>query len=291
MGSGLATVGASRVRVKPGPEGFGAEIGGVDLAGGLSAAEVAAVQAAFARHSVVWFRDQPLTHSQLEALSLQLGAFGAEPYAAPLPGHPHILEVRREPQETVAVFGGGWHSDWSFLETPPAATLLHAKIIPPVGGDTLFADGSRAWEALDGRRKRALEGLRGWHSATGPYGPEGYFAKETGRVGMTIYSSPEADCRISHPLVRTHPVTGRKSLFISPGYTVGIEGMSPDESRPLLEDLFAHMTEDRFVLRHRWAADTLTIWDNRCVLHHATGGYDGHRRVLHRTTLVGERPV
>jgi taurine dioxygenase len=291
MASGLAKVGASAVWERPAPEGFGAELGGVDLAGGLSDAEAAATRTALARHAVIWFRDQPLTHPQLEALSLQLGAFGREPYAAPLPGHPHILEVRREPRETVAVFGGGWHSDWSFLETPPATTLLHAKIIPPVGGDTLFADGTLAWEALDGDRQRALEGLRGLHSASGPYGPEGYFAKETGRIGMTIHSSPDADGRISHPLVRTHPVTGRKSLFISPGYTIGIEGMDPGESRPLLDSLFAHMTQDRFVLRHRWAADTLTIWDNRRVLHHATGGYDGHRRVLHRTTLVGERPV
>ncbi|MDO9222082.1 MAG: TauD/TfdA family dioxygenase [Caulobacter sp.] len=291
MGWRLAEVGVSAVRVKARTGGFGAEIGGVDLARGLSVAELSAVRAAFARHSVVWFRDQPLNHEQLEALSLQLGAFGQEPYAAPLPGHPHILEVRREPQETVAVFGGGWHSDWSFLEAPPAATLLHAKIIPPVGGDTLFADGAAAYETLPDETKRALEGLRAWHSATGPYGPEGYFAKESGRVGMTILSSPEADRRFSHPLVRTHPVTGRKSLFISPGYTVGVEGMDAAESGPLLASLFAHMTADRFVIRLAWAADTLTLWDNRCVLHHATGGYDGHRRVLHRTTLVGERPV
>lgn len=287
----VAVKSATGLWVSPGPEGFGAGIGGVDLSRGLSPDDLAAVQAAFARYSVVWFRDQPLTHPQLEALSRQLGDFGDEPYAAPLPDHPHILEVRREPEETVTVFGGGWHSDWSFLETPPAATLLHAKIIPPVGGDTLFADGSRAYEALDSATKQAIAGLRGWHSATGPYGPEGYFAKETGRVGMTIYSSPDADKRLSHPLVRTHPVTGRRSLFISPGYTVGIEGMDPAESSPLLARLFAHMTEDRFVIRHSWAPDTLTLWDNRCVLHHATGGYDGHRRVLHRTTLVGERPV
>ena len=286
-----AAISGSEIWVTPKPDGFGAEIGGVDLAHGLSAAELRVVNAVFARHSVIWIRGQPLTHRQLEALSLQLGAFGQEPYAAPLAGHPHIREVRREPQETVAIFGGGWHSDWSFLETPPAATLLHAKIIPPVGGDTLFADGSRAYEALDGDRQSALEGLRAFHSATGPYGSEGYFAKETGRVGMTIYSSPEADKRYSHPLVRTHPVSGRKSLFISAGYTVGIEGMDPEQSGPLLADLFEHMTQDRFVLRHSWAADTLTIWDNRCVLHHALGGYDGHRRVLHRTTLVGERPV
>ncbi len=290
MGSPVVTETASTLRVTPGPDGFGASIEGVDLAKGLSSTDRDLVLAAFARHSVVWFRDQPLPHEQLEALSLQLGAFGQEPYAAPLPGHPHILEVRREPEERVAIFGAGWHSDWSFLEQPPAATLLHAKIIPPVGGDTLFADGSRAWEALSPADQRALEGLRTFHSAAGPYGPEGYFAKETGRVGMTIYSSPEAEKRFSHPMVRTHPVSGRKSLFISPGYTVGVEGMDPAESAPLLARLFAHMIEDRFVLRHSWAADTLTMWDNRCVLHHATGGYDGHRRVLHRTTLVGERP-
>jgi taurine dioxygenase len=286
MGSAASSV----IDVKARPDGFGAEITGVVLARPLPPSDREAVMAAFARHGVVWFPDQTLTHKQLEAFSLQLGAFGETPYAATLPGHPHILEVRREPEETVPVFGGGWHSDWSFLETPPAATLLHAKIIPPVGGDTLFADGAAAYDALPVGEQKALSSLRALHSATGPYGPEGYFARETGRVGMTILTDSRADERHAHPLVRTHPVTGRRSLFVSPGYTVGIEGLDDEAASAILTPLFEHMIEDRFVLRVRWRPDMLTLWDNRRVMHLATGGYDGHRRVMHRTTIVGERP-
>ncbi|HWA59866.1 MAG TPA: TauD/TfdA family dioxygenase [Caulobacteraceae bacterium] len=271
--------------------GLGAEIRGVDLSRPLPDADLAAVKDAFARHGVVWFPDQPLTHDQLEAFTLQFGEFGWDPYVAPLAQRPHILEVRREPDETATVFGGSWHSDWSFQETPPAATILHAKEVPPVGGDTLYADGRAAWEALSPTFQRMLAPLRAVHSAARPYGSKGFYAKEQGRVGMTILPSVEAEKTFTHPLVRTHPVSGRKALFVNPVYTVGIEGMTQDESTALLTFLFQHMTAERFVYRHRWSANMLTMWDNRCLMHNATGDYDGHRRVMHRTTVAGERPL
>ena len=279
------------VTVLPEPSGFGAAITGVDLSAPLPQAQLAEVKQAWADHAVVWFPDQPLTHDQLEAFTLQLGPFGNDPYIAPLAGYPNILEVRREPDETASPFGAAWHSDWSFQETPPAATLLHAKVVPPVGGDTLYADARAAYDALSPTMQALLADLRVVHSATRPYGPNGFYAKETGRQGMTILVSPEADKTFTHPLVRTHPGTGRKALFVNPVYSLGIEGMTEPESAALLGFLYAHMTQDAFVLRHRWAPNMLTVWDNRSTLHNATGGYDGHLRLLHRTTVAGERPV
>jgi taurine dioxygenase len=183
---------ASRLRTRPNATEFGAEVTGLDLAKPLPAEMLAAVKSAFLAHGVLWFPDQPLSHDQLEAFTLQLGEFGWDPYVAPLADRPHIMEVRREADEKAAPFGGFWHSDWSFQETPPAATILHAKVVPPVGGDTLYADAVAAYEALSPAFQRMIAPLRTVHSAVRPYGPSGTYAKEEGRKGMTILSSPEA---------------------------------------------------------------------------------------------------
>jgi taurine dioxygenase len=274
----------------PEPSGFGAAITGVELAQPLAADVLAEVKAAWAAHGVVWFPDQPLSIDALEAFTLQIGPFGHDPYIKPMADHPHVLELRREPGEKARNFGAGWHSDWSFQETPPAATLLHAKVVPPVGGDTLYADCTRAYDALSPGMKRLLVELTATHSARRPYGPNGTYARETEQRTMQIISSPEADRTQVHPLVRTHPVTGRKALFINPVYTIGIEGLTSEESAWLLGGLFKHMTQPEFVYRHRWQANMLTMWDNRCTMHYADGGYDGHLRVMHRTTVAGDRP-
>ncbi len=281
----------SPIRVRPNPGGFGAEITGVDLSRPLDAGVLAAVKRAWANHSVIWFPGQPLDHDQLETVTLQFGQFGDDPYLQGLPDRPHIVEVRREATETSSPFGSAWHSDWSFQEQPPSATLLHAKIVPPRGGDTLYADGYRAYETLSPLLQKMLEGMRGVHSAVRPYGPDGAYAREKEARSMTILTSVEAERTRSHPIVRTHPISGRKALFVNPVYTVGVENMEPREAAAMLGFLFKHMTEDAFVYRHKWRPDMLTIWDNRCLMHNATGGYDGYQRVMHRTTVAGEIPV
>ena len=281
---------AADVRIKPNPGGFGAEITGIDISRPLPAPTLAQLKAAFLAHGVLWFPDQPLTHDALEAFTLQFGPFGWDPYVAPLADRPHILEVRRDPDEKATPFGGGWHSDWSFQETPPAATLLHAKVVPPVGGDTLYGDGVAAYEALSPAFREMIAPLKTIHSATRPYGPAGSFAKEQERRSMTILSSPEADKRFTHPLVRTL-LDGRRALFVNPTYTLAIEGFADEESAALLGFLFKHLTDEAFVYRHAWSPNMLTMWDNRRAIHHDTGGYDGHLRLLHRTTVAGERPV
>lgn len=285
-----ALVGA-RISVTPEATGFGAEIAGPDLSKPLTPETLAEVKAAWAAHSVVAFPDQPLSLEALEAFTQQIGAFGVDPFIAPMPGHPNVLELRREPDEKATNFGAGWHSDWSFQKEPPAATLLRSEVTPPVGGDTLFADCSRAYDALSDAMKAVLAPLRAIHSATRAYGTQGVFAKETEKRTMEIIVSSEADKTLSHPLVRTHPITGRKALFVSPTYTVGIEGMTLKESHAILGFLFDHMTQEEFIYRHKWRPGMLLMWDNRCTVHLAEGGYDGHLRVMHRTTVAGDAPV
>ena len=282
---------ADAIAVTPQPSGFGALITGVDLSAPLAPETLKQIKDAWAKHAVLAFPDQPLSLEALEAFTLQIGPFGIDPFIKPMEGHPNVLELRREPDEKATNFGAGWHSDWSFQKEPPAATLLRSEVTPPVGGDTLFADCARAYEALSDGMKALLAPLKAVHSATRAYGTQGAYAKETQARTMQIIVSTEDDKTLTHPLVRTHPVTGRKALYVSPVYTVGIEGMTLKESHAILGFLFAHMTQDEFVYRHKWAQGMLLMWDNRCTVHYADGGYDGHLRVMHRTTVAGEAVV
>lgn len=275
----------------PFAHGFGAEVRGLDLGGPLADAVLDELRAAFAAHGVLCVPGQALSPGEFERFSGRLGRFGEDPYVRPMDGYEHVIEVRREAAETAPVFGSMWHSDWSFQPEPPAATVLFAAEVPPVGGDTVFADACRAFEALSPAMQAMLEPLRAVHSAAPAYGPRGLFARDDDSRSMRIVVSAEAEAEQSHPLVRRHPLTGRRALFVNHVYTIGIEGMHPPESRALLEFLFRHMTRPGFVYRHRWQPGTLLMWDNRCVVHYAEGGYEGHRRLMYRTTLAGERPA
>ena len=274
----------------PTGQATGAVVTGVDLAGGLDADAIAAIRNAWLDHQVLVFPDQPLTHDQLEAFTEAFGAFGDDPFIEAMPDHPHILELRREPDETVANFGSSWHSDWSFQDSPPSATILHSKVVPPVGGDTLYADGYAAYDALSDEMKDRIAGLKGIHSARMPYSKQGVYAKDDKRAMKFKVSDSALDER-THPIIRTHPETGRKALYVNMVYTIGVEGMDAADARDLLQPLFAHSVEDRFVYRHKWQPNMLVMWDNRCLQHFADGGYDGHLRVMHRTTVAGDEPV
>jgi taurine dioxygenase len=238
---------------------------------------------------VLSFADQTLTSDEFEQVALAFGPFGVDPYFRGLSDHPHIAEIRREPDETTPLFAEGWHSDWSFLSAPPPATFLYAQIVPPTGGDTLYADQRAAYDALDSSMKRQLAGLMGVHSARRGYAKSGQYGdKDVGR-SMSIVPSDEAMATQLHPLVREHQETGRPALFLSMGYTIGIEGMDDTDAQALLMELYIHQTRDEFIYRLRWEPGMLTMWDNRSVLHRATGGYEGHRRLLHRITIA-DRP-
>lgn len=276
--------------IEPSGAACGAAVRGVDLSAPLDDATVAAIRAAWLDHGVVAFPDQRMSIADLERFTLAIGPRGDDPFIAPIPGHAHVVEIRREPDEQAPIFAETWHSDWSFLPHPPAGTALYGTIVPPVGGDTLFACQVAAWDALPAATKALLRDRQGVHSARRGYARDGMYGerdRERGR-SMAIRFGDDALATRLHPVARVHPETGRTALFVSPGYTIAIEGLPPDESTALLAELFEHQKRPEFVYRHRWAAGMLLLWDNRRLVHAATGGYEGHRRLLHRIT-VGER--
>jgi taurine dioxygenase len=279
------------IEVLPQESGFGASIRGLDLARPLPGETLAEVQQAWTDHAVVAFPDQPLSHEQLEKFTAQIGDFGYDPYIEPLAEHPHILELRRKADEKANNFGAAWHSDWSFQKTPPSATILHAKVVPPVGGNTLYSDCSRAFDALSATMQDLLQGLNAIHSAGLAYSPRGMLAADPHERTMQIHFSEDAEQTELHPLVRTHPRSGRPALYVNPVYTTAIDGMTGEESFMLLSWLYEHLVKEEFIYRHRWQENMLTMWDNRCCNHFAEGGYDGHLRLMHRTTVAGEAPV
>lgn len=277
------------MRVIPSGQACGASIVDVDLTGDLGGPLIGAIRAAWLEHLVLGFPGQKLDDDGLERFTRAFGSFGEDPFIAPVAGRQHVLEIRREADEKTPLFAETWHSDWSFLTPPPAATLLHGRVIPPVGGDTLFANQYAAYDALADDLKAKIDGKSAWHSAARGYAPDGMYGDNDQAAGrsMTIRPSVEARKKRLQPMVRPHPETGRKALFVNPGYTIGIDGMDEEEGWSLLVTLFQHQTSDPFVYRHQWSPDMLTMWDNRCLLHRATGGYEGHQRVLHRTTVAG----
>ncbi len=279
----------SSLQVIPSGGPCGAEIRGVDFAHEVSPETIAEIRKIWLEHLVVAFPNQQLTLGRYEQVALLFGDYGQDPYFRGLPDHPHIAEVKREADEQTPLFAEGWHSDWSFLETPPTGTLLYGRIIPPVGGDTRYSNQYAAYDALDPAMKDKLEGLMGVHSARRGYSKAGqYGEKDVGRSMAIIYSDDALATQL-HPLVQVHPETGRKALFLSPGYTIGIDGMDETEAQSLLMELYVHQAKEEFVYVHKWAPDMLTIWDNRAVIHAATGGYQGHRRLLQRITVTGMR--
>ncbi len=242
-------------------------------------------------NSILIFKNLMLDHNQFERFGLLFGEFGDDPYIESIKNHPNIIEVKREANEKAPPFGGSWHSDWSFQENPPSATLLHSKIIPPIGGETLFLNTQKAYDDLSSSMKNKINSLEVIHSAARPYADDGFYALEKDKDrSMKIKPSKKAKDIFLHPLVRTHPETNRKSLFINPVYTIAIDGLHDDESKLLLNELFNHMEKETYIYKHLWEPNMLVMWDNRSVNHCAQGGYEGYKRLLHRITLAGERP-
>ncbi len=242
-------------------------------------------------NSLLIFKNLILDHNQFERFGLLFGEFGDDPYIESIKNHPNIIEVKREANEKAPPFGGSWHSDWSFQENPPSATLLHSKIIPPIGGETLFLNTQKAYDDLSTSMKNKINSLEVIHSAARPYADDGFYALEKDKDrSMKIKPSKKAKDIFLHPLVRTHPETNRKSLFINPVYTIAIDGLDDDKSKLLLNELFTHMEKETYIYKHLWEPNMLVMWDNRSVNHCAQGGYEGYKRLLHRITLAGERP-
>jgi taurine dioxygenase len=271
---------------------IGAEVKGIALAGPLNGDAVEGLRAALGEHLVLFFRDQMLDIPALKRLTLAFGELMAVPYVDPLPDEPHVVAVLKEASETgISVFGGAWHSDFSFLPRPPGGSVLLGVEVPPFGGDTLWSNQIAAYETLPDDLKALVDG-RGAVHVGAPYGVKHAPAPSL-RVSRSIRihrGDPEADRETVHPAVRTHPWTGRKALFVNPIYTTRLEGLSVEESRPLLQRLYEHAVRPEFTCRFRWTPGAVAIWDNRTTLHYAINDYDGKRRLMYRTTFAGEAP-
>ena len=265
---------------------LGIEIKGLNLNSKLPKEVIEKIRSAWLENGVAVFPNQDLTHDQFENFSLEFGNFGDDPFLGGLEEKPNIVEVKRLASEKASPFGGGWHSDWSFQSNPPAATFLLSKIIPPVGGDTLFANTQKAYDDLDDEMKLKINNLKVVHSAKLPYADDGFYATEKETRSMNIITSKEAKKEQIHPLVKTHPETQKKGLFINPVYTSRILDVPDEESFLLLSTLYEHMTQEKYVFRHKWSENMLLMWDNRTVMHMAEGGYDGYDRLLHRITIA-----
>ena len=274
------------IKVSQSGQACGAAVTGIDLSQPLNPAQIAAIRAAWLDHHVLAFPDQKITDDDLERITLDFGGFGDDPFIAPIPGREHIVAVRRNAGETSPLFAENFHSDWSFQARPPAGTCLYSITIPPMGGDTLFADQHKALDAMPDALRARLKGRTAIHSAGRAYAPDGFYGEgDKPKRSMDIRPSPTANQTQRHPLIRLHPETGREGLFSCFGYIIGIEGMDDAEAIPLLIELYQWQTRPEVRYRHAWQSGMLLLWDNRSVLHAATGGYDGFDRLLHRTTI------
>ena len=279
------------LQVEPSKASCGATITGVRLDQLLSIDLIAELRALWLEHKVVAFPDQQLSPVQLVGFSEQFGEIGEDPFFGHIDEHPQVAAIQRSADEKTTIFAEIFHSDWSFMPVPPAATALYGITIPPVGGDTLFADQVAAYEQMPDNLRGRVEDLTAIHSAALGYAPDGAYGEadqEQGR-SMDILPSEKALETYEHPLVRTHHETGKKALFSSAAYIKAFVGLEKEESDALLMELYAHQSRPEFVYTHRWQAGMLLMWDNRSVLHAATGGYDGYDRLLHRTTISDTR--
>jgi taurine dioxygenase len=273
------------IRVRPLSGAIGAEIDGVDLARELPDTTVAEIRRVWLAHGVIFFRDQDLTPAQFLGFAQRLGQPMEYPFLKGLPGFPHITPVVKLEHETVN-FGGVWHSDTTYLDLPPMGTMLLAREVPPAGGDTLFASQCLAYETLSAAMRALLDGLAAVNSSA----KADVTKSREDRLKTDRREDARTEYVSEHPVVRTHPETGRRALYVNAGHTVRFKGMTEAESAPLLEFLYRHQTAPELTCRFRWSAGSLAFWDNRAVQHYPINDYHGHRRVMHRVTLAGDRP-
>jgi len=266
----------------------GAIIEEIDLTKALEFSEINLIRKAWLDNHILIFPNQKINDDELERFSLCFGEFGEDPYIEPIEGRKHICAIQRLAAEKAPIFAESWHSDWSFMQVPPAGTCLYGIKIPPQGGATSFANQHLAYQKLPEHLKTEVNGKYAVHSAAAGYAPEGLFGMdelEKDRSMRIIVSDNARQIQI-HPLVRSHPETGEKGFFSCFGYITGIKDMPADESKDLLLELYQWQTRPEFTYQHDWKKDMLVLWDNRSLLHRAHGGYEGFDRLLHRTTIA-----
>jgi taurine dioxygenase len=249
----------------------------------LSAGTIGEIRKAFLEYQVVFFRDQTLEPAQFMAFARRMGEPIEYPFVRGIDGFPEVIEVKKLEHERYN-FGGIWHSDTTYLDAPPMGSMLLARELPPYGGDTLFANQYLAYETLSEGMRTLLGGLIAVNSSANADVSRTREDRVRGQTRTTEELVSE------HPVVRTHPQTGRKALYVNVAHTARFKGMSKEESAPLLNFLFQHQIRPEFTCRFQWRVGSLAFWDNRCVQHNPVNDYHGHRRVMHRITLAGDRP-
>lgn len=259
---------------------LGAEIEGIDLSKEVPAKEV---RGAFLEHQVIFFRDQTLTPAQFMAFARSMGKPVEYPFVKGIEGFPEVIEVKKLEHERHN-FGGVWHSDTAYLEEPPMGSMLLAREVPPFGGDTLFASQYLAYESLSEAMRRMLDGLIAVNSSARAD------VSRTREDRIKEQGGAARSYEAEHPVVRTHPETGRKALYVNIAHTARFKGMTEEESAPLLDYLFRHQIRPEFSCRFQWRVGSLAFWDNRCTQHNPVNDYHGHRRLMHRITLAGDKP-
>lgn len=278
------------IEVKPIAGNIGAEIFGVDLSKDLNQETFSEIYKAWLEHLVVFFPDQDLSIEDQGRFASRFGPLHHDKYFAAPEGHPELLKVIKAADEKI-VFGENWHSDSTYMTKPPMASFLYAKEVPAKGGDTMFANQYLAYESLSPGMREFFDGLTGIHSAQTihnaflnryPMKREMKYNYENVELG-----NPEIE---EHPVVRTHPDTGRKAIYVSRSYVRRFKDWTEEESQPIIQWLYNHCTKPEFTCRYRWKVGSLGIWDNRCAQHKPIGDYDGQRRVMHRMTVIGDDP-
>jgi taurine dioxygenase len=273
------------IDIRPLAGALGAEIHGVDLAAGLSDAQFSDIRRAFHEHSVIFFRDQDLAPEDHIAFAQRWGQINVNRFFKAVDGYPIIAEVRKEPDQQRNI-GGGWHTDHSYDTAPAMGSILYAREVPALGGDTMFASMYLAYEALSDGLKKMLDGLYAVHSSRHVFGVNARRISETDLKNRL--ENPELATQDAiHPVVIRHPDTGRKALYVNPGFTLRFDGWSEEESKPLLGYLYQQAVQPEFTCRFRWQAGSMTLWDNRATWHYALNDYHGQRRLMHRITVEG----
>lgn len=271
--------------IRPIAGALGAEIFGVDLSRQISDATILDIRQALLDHLVIFFRDQDITPDQFLAFAKRFGETVDYPLIKALESHPEIIKVVKHEHEKLN-FGGLWHTDMAYAGEPPLGSLLLARELPAYGGDTIFANMYLAYETLSDTMKKLLEPLKAVNVSNLP----GAVATRKARIDDSAKVNPETVLTATHPVIRTHPETGRKLLYVNGAHSLHFEGMTVEESTPLLGFLFEHQTRPEFTCRFRWQTGSMAFWDNRCTQHNPVNDYHGHKRVMHRITLAGDRP-
>jgi len=264
---------------------LGAEIHGIDLSRKISDENLKAIRQAWLEHLVVFFRDQKLEAAAYMDFARRIGKPVEYPFVKGIAGFPEIIEVKKLEHETVN-FGGIWHSDTAYLQEPPMASMLLAREVPPHGGDTLFANMYQAFDSLSAGMKKMLDGMKAVNSST----KADVSRTREDRIKTDGKDSVVQAYHAEHPVVRTHPETGRKALYVNVAHTARFKDMTEEESAPLLGYLFQHQVKPELTCRFSWREGSIALWDNRCTQHNPVNDYHGHRRLMHRITLAGDLP-